>query len=147
MRLLPERLSAAGVDGPDVGRLVRDGELRGVRVADVSEPRPGQRVAFVMDTALCDGAYALAEGTDLLAVEATFADRDADLARRHRHLTARQAARLARESGARRVVLLHVSRRYPDPAELLAEAQEEHDDVVVAEDLDVVPVPARRAAS
>ena len=144
VRLLPDRLAAAGIAGPDVGELVRRGELRGVRLVDVSEPRRGQRVAFVMDTELCDGAYALAEGADLLAVEATFLTRDAALARQHRHLTGRQAARMAREAGARRVVLLHVSRRYPDPAELLAEASEEHDDVVVAEDLDVVPVPARR---
>ena len=144
VRLLPERLAAAGVTGADVGALVRDGHRGGVRLADVSEPRPGQRVAFVLDTALCDGAYALAEGADLLACEATYLDRDAGLAREHRHLTARQAARMARESGVRRLVLLHLSRRYPDAQELAAEAREEHDDVVVADDLDVVPVPPRR---
>jgi len=143
VRVLPERLAQLGISGPDVGTLVNEGQLGGVRLADVSEPRRGQRVAFVMDTELCDGAYALAEGADLLAVEATFLHRDAALAREHRHLTGRQAARLARECGVRRVVLLHVSRRYPDAAELAAEAGEEHGDVVVAEDLDVVPVPPR----
>ena len=143
VRLLPERLAQAGVRGPDVGTLVREGSLGRVRLADVSAPRPGQKVAFVMDTELSDGAYALADGADLLAVEATFLHRDAALAREHRHLTGRQAARLATECGVRRVVLLHVSRRYPDPAELAAEAGEEHGDVVVAEDLDVVAVPPR----
>lgn len=146
VRLLPERLAAAGVAGPDVGVLVREGRLGRVRLSEVSAPRPGQRVAYVLDTGLCDGAYALADGADLLAVEATYLSRDAALAREHRHLTGRQAARLARECGVRRVVLLHVSRRYADPAELAAEAGEEHGDVVVAQDLDVVPVPPRRAA-
>ncbi len=142
-RMLPDRLALAGVAGPDVGRLQRKGRLGDVRLADVSEPRPGQRVAFVLDTRLCEGAYVLADGADLLVAEATFLSRDADLADRYRHLTARQAARLAREAGARRLVLLHFSQRYDDLREFEDEAAAEHDDVVVARDLDVVPVPAR----
>jgi ribonuclease Z len=142
--LLPDRLAAAGIAGPDVGRLQREGELRGVRLADVSTPRPGQRVAFVMDTRLCEGAEALAQDADLLICEATFLHRDARLAQDYRHLTARQAGRLAREAGARRLVLLHFSQRYPDLAEFADEAGQEHDDVVVVSDLDVVPVPGRR---
>jgi ribonuclease Z len=108
--------------------------------------RRGQRVAYVMDTRLCAGAEALAEGADLLVCEATFLHRDARLAHDHKHLTARQAGRLAREAGARRLVLLHFSQRYPDLEEFVDEAGAEHDDVVVVRDLDVVPVP-RRAAS
>ena len=153
VRLLPEALEAAGVRGPDVGRLQREGSLprgdgRGdVQLADVSAPRPGQKVAVVMDTRLCDGAAQLAEGADLLACEATFLDRDAALADAYRHMTARQAGRLAREAGVRRLVLLHFSQRYADLEEFAREAGEEHDDVVVARDLDVVPVPARVAAA
>ena len=144
VRMLPDRLRAAGVSGPDVGRLQRDGRLGRVRLPDVSAPRPGQRVAFVLDTRLCDGAYLLAEGADLLVCEATFLHRDADLAEAYGHLTVRQAARLAREQGVRRLVLLHFSQRYDDLDELADEAGQEHTDVVVARDLDVVPVPARR---
>ena len=142
-RVLPGRLLEAGITGPDV-RLLQAGEtVRGVTLEDVSEHRAGQSVAVVMDTAPCHGARQLADGADLLVIEATYLDRDAQLAADHRHLTARQAARLAREAGARRVVLLHVSQRYGDLDGHLAEASEEHPDVVVARDLDVVPVPAR----
>ena len=142
-RVLPARLRDAGITGPDV-RLLQAGEtVRGVTLEDVSEHRAGQKVAVVMDTAPCDGARQLADGADLLVVEATYLDRDAQLAADHRHLTARQAARLACEAGVRRVVLLHVSQRYGDLAGHLAEASAEHPDVVVARDLDVVPVPAR----
>ncbi len=141
--MLPDRLAAAGVTGPDVGTLQREGSLRGVRLQDVSAPRPGQRVAFVLDTAPCAGAEVLADRADLLVCEATYLHRDAALAREHRHLTARQAGRLAREAGARRLVLLHFSQRYPDLAPFVEEAGAEHGDVVVARDLDVVPVPAR----
>ena len=118
-RMLPEALARAGVAGPDVGRLQREGALdvggRTVRLAEVSVPRPGQRVAFVMDTRLCDAVFALADGADLLVVESTFLDEDAVLARDHGHLTARQAATVAAECGVRRLVLTHFSQRYPDP--------------------------------
>ena len=150
-RMLPDRLAAAGVAGPDVGRLQRDGVLRvgerTVRVEDVSEPRPGQRFAFVMDTRLCDGVFALADGADLLVVESTFLAEDAALARQHGHLTARQAASVAAQCGVRRLVLTHFSQRYPDPARFAEEAREVYDgDLVVAEDLQVVPVPRRAQA-
>ena len=61
---------------PAIGDLQRAGHLdldgRRVTLAEVSVTRPGQRFAFVMDTRLCDGVYALAEGADLLVIEATF---------------------------------------------------------------------------
>ncbi|WP_091369251.1 ribonuclease Z [Geodermatophilus telluris] len=148
-RMLPDRLAAAGIAGADVGRLQRAGVLRvgerTVRLADVSEPRPGQRFAFVMDTRLCDGVAALAESADLLVVEATFLAEDAALAERYGHLTARQAARVAAEAGVRTLVLSHFSQRYPDQRRLEEEARAEFaGDLVVAADLQRVPVPARR---
>lgn len=147
-RMLPDRLAAAGVHGPDIARLQRAGVLdvdgRRVTLEELSEPRRGQRVAFVMDTGLCDAAFALAEDADLLVCEATFLDRDADLAHRYRHLTAGQAGRIAAEAGARRLVLTHFSQRYDDPGEFQAEAGAWHPDVVVAADLQRVAVPPRR---
>lgn len=146
-RMRPDLLARAGVSGPDVGRLQRDGELRGVRLDDVSEPRPGQRVAFVMDTRLCDGVYALAERADLLVIESTFLDADAGLAHEYGHLTARQAATVARDCGVRRLVLTHFSQRYPDPAVFAHEAAAVFDgDLVVATDLVRIPVPPRAPA-
>jgi ribonuclease Z len=146
--MLPDRLEAAGVRGPDVSRLQRDGVLdvgdRRVRLDEVSEPRPGQRFAFVMDTRLCDAAFDLARDADLLVCESTFLECDADLAERFGHLTARQAARIAAESGARRLVLTHFSQRYGDDATVyLDEARQVFDDVIAADDLDVIDVPPR----
>jgi ribonuclease Z len=147
-RLLPERLAAAGVSGPDVGRLQREGVLRvgeaTVRLEDVSEPRRGQRFAFVMDTRMCPNVAALAEGADLLVIESTFLAEDEALARRYGHLTARQAARVAADAGVRRLVLTHFSQRYADPRRFEDEAGAEFDgDLVVAADLQRVAVPAR----
>ncbi|MFE6228105.1 ribonuclease Z [Streptomyces sp. NPDC057854] len=144
-RLLPERLAAHGIAGPDVGRLQREGRLGGVTLDEVSEVRRGQRFAFVMDTRLCDGVHALADGADLLVIESTFLDEDVRLARDHGHLTAGQAAAVARDAGVRHLVLTHFSQRYSDPAEFERQARAAGFDgeLSVARDLLRVPVPKR----
>ena len=144
--LLPERLAAAGISGPDVGRLQREGHLAGVRLEDVSVPRPGQRFAFVMDTAACAGAEELADGVDLLVSECTFSDDDAALAEQYRHLTAGQAGELAANGGVGTLILTHFSARYEDVAPLAgqAKARAGRTTVLAANDLDRVPFPKRQ---
>ncbi|MGI5242745.1 ribonuclease Z [Dactylosporangium sp. CA-139066] len=140
-RMLPQRLRERGIAGPDVSVLQREGELRGVRLEEVSEPRRGQRFAFVMDTRLCDGVGRLAEGADVLVIESTYLAEDEGLAVEHGHLTAGQAARVAAEAGVRTLVLTHFSQRYDDPSRFRREAEAVYDgEVVVAEDLSRVRI-------
>jgi ribonuclease Z len=149
-RMLPAELAARGIAGPDIGRLQRDGRLERdgalVQLTDVSAPRRGQKFAFVMDTRLCDAAFELADDTDLLVCESTFADAEAALADDYGHLTAGQAGQIAAAAGARRLVLTHFSQRYDDTAgaQLLRDAAAAYDgDIILAADLDRVPVPPR----
>ncbi len=142
-----DALRRAGISGPAVGQLIEQGRLTTPRgtfsVEDLSRPRRGQSFAFVMDTQPCEAAVRLAEGVDVLVCESTFLRRDEDLARQYRHMTATQAATLAAEAGARRLVLTHFSQRYPDESVLAAEAAAIHPDVVAVRDLDVVAFPSR----
>ncbi|MFB9903348.1 ribonuclease Z [Allokutzneria oryzae] len=149
VRMLPDRLAALGVSGPLVRAVQRDGAVtvdgRRVALTDVSEPRPGQSFAFVMDTRLCDGVFALADGVDMLVIESTFLEPEAALARQVGHLTAGQAAKVAAECGVRTLVLTHFSQRYPDPQPFHDEAAAVFGgEIVVAADLTTVPVPKRR---
>ncbi|WEB42648.1 ribonuclease Z [Streptomyces yunnanensis] len=145
-RMLPEKLAAHGIAGPDVGRLQRIGELNGVTLDEVSEARPGQSFAFVMDTRLCDGVHALAAGVDMLVIESTFLDEDVQLAEEHGHLTAGQAARVAADAGVRHLVLTHFSQRYADPADFERQARAAGfgGELTIATDLLRVPLPKRR---
>ncbi|MGW2698964.1 ribonuclease Z [Streptomyces sp. NPDC001340] len=144
-RMLPDRLAAHGIKGPDVGRIQREGRLGDVTLDEVSEVRRGQRFAFVMDTRMCDGVHALAEGCDLLVIESTFLDEDLELAEDHGHLTAGQAASVARDAGARHLVLTHFSQRYSDPEQFEQQARSAgfEGELTVAHDLLRVPVPKR----
>ena len=65
----------------------------------------GARLVYTADTAPCDGVFSAAAGADLLLAEATLPDRFSGSSP---HMTAREAGALAREAGARVLVLVHV---------------------------------------
>jgi ribonuclease Z len=147
-RMLPDRLADAGVEGPDIGRLQRQGSIeidgRTVTLESVSQFRAGQTFAFVMDTAWCEAAIELAADADLLVSEATFLASDEEAAGEYGHLTAGQAGRLAREAGVGTLVLSHFSARYTAVEPFADEAAAEFDgEIVLATDLLRVPVPRR----
>ena len=152
-RMLPEKLAALGVTGPDIGRLQREGRLvaggRTVTIEQVSEPRPGQRFAFIMDTRLCDAAFALADRADMLVCESTFANAEAGAGPRLR-APDRRAGRAGRGAGrgaaARPHPLLAALRvRVRGDKRLADEAAAVFGgEVVLARDLYRIPVPPRR---
>lgn len=148
IRMLPAELQARGLRGPAVGRLIADGEVvapsgQKVRLSEVSEARPGQAFAFIMDTRLCPAAVELARGADLVVAESTFLRSETREAKAYGHMTAEQAATLAKEAGARKLVLTHFSQRYQDLAAFVDEAAPIFEEVVAVKDGDVVPVPPR----
>ncbi|MFP3968398.1 ribonuclease Z [Actinomadura fulvescens] len=150
----PALLAARGVRGPLVRRLQEEGSVvapdgRTVTLAECSVRRPGQKVAFVMDTRLCDGVHELAADVDLLIIESTFLDEDAALATAYGHLTARQAGEVAAAAGVRRLVLTHISERYrveDEPRFVEQAAAAYSGDIVLVHDLDRVVMPSRRRA-
>lgn len=148
VRMLPEKLAELGIKGPLIGKLQREGKLehegRVVEVAEVSEPRPGQKFAFIMDTRPCRGASELARGADLMVCESTYLDSEREEAWAHHHMTALQAATIARDSGARRLVLTHFSQRYLNTDDFVREAAPVFADVTAVRDLDHVLVPERQ---
>jgi ribonuclease Z len=147
--MLPDRLAALGIAGPAVGRLIADGRIevggRTIEIDEVSAPRPGQAVAFVMDTRMCDAAIELARGADMLICESTYLAQDADKARDHGHLTATDAATIARAAGVRLLVLTHFSQRYPEIEPFAEEARPIFPEVVAAHDGGTIQVPRRQA--
>ena len=70
-----------------------------------------------------------------MVIEATFLERDAAMALDYGHLTAAKAAELAAIAGVKRLVLTHISGRYPDE-EILAEATKIVPNCRLAADLD-----------
>jgi ribonuclease Z len=147
-RFHPDRAAALGVPaGPLYGELQRgrpvDVDGRTVRPEDVVEPsRRGRTLVVSGDTRPAEATVEAARGADLLVHEATFGDAEAPRALETLHSTAREAGRIAREAGARSLVLTHLSTRYDqDPSPLVAQAREEFGEVSVAHDGLVLELP------
>jgi ribonuclease Z len=110
------------------GRVVEPDEVLGPLVE-------GTTLAIVGDAARVDNLMEPVSGVDALVIESTYLNVEADLAQAHGHLTATQAAQLAREADVQQLILTHVSRRYPERG-VLAEARAIFPQTVVARDFD-----------
>lgn len=136
-----EKLHSLGVMGMAVKALQTEGELiikgTSVKLDDVSYIRPGDSIAVVLDTRLCQNAIDIAKGAKLLLCESTYLDAERELAQDHYHMTAKQAAYIAKEAGVHKLILTHFSARYLDSRAFEIEARETFANSYAADDLAV----------
>lgn len=148
MTLDAAKLSALGVRGPDAGILKRDGVVtidgREIRVEEAGTLKKGQSFAFVMDTRQCANAFALAKNVDMLVCESTYLAPETAEAKAHGHLTATQAAQIAKIAGAEQLVLTHFSQRYPNTRDFVTEARATFENCIAVRDGDFVDFQATR---
>lgn len=88
------------------------------------QPEVFKSIAYCSDTAPFESEAEWVRGVDLLYHDSTYADDNEALAGKVHHSTARQAAQVAAEAGAGKLILGHFSSRYKDFGVLLAEARE-----------------------
>jgi len=86
------------------------------------DPTPSYSYAYCSDTAFTEKIVEQIKGVDLLYHEATFMEEEIGKAIETKHSTAKQAAEIARLSGAKKLLLGHFSARYRELEPLLAEA-------------------------
>ncbi len=101
-----------------------DGEI--VKPEQVlGEKRSGRKFSFVTDTLFKPSIIDEVRGSDFLVCEGMFEDALIDQAKEKKHMTAKQAATIAKEANVKRMVLIHYSPRYTDKELqiLLEEAQ------------------------
>lgn len=141
----PEDLKKFGVFGPDVRKLEEQKKIkvqdRLVHLEEVSHVRKGDTLAYVVDTRLCKSAIEIALDAKILICESTYLDVDRDKAEEYMHMTAKQAAELAKKANVQQLILTHFSARYRDTEELGREAREIFPNTLVAEDFKRFPFP------
>ena len=140
-----EALKKAGVDGPSVRMLEKDGKIcvadRWVLLDEVSSVRKGDTFAYIVDTRPCPAAYTLSQGAKMLVCESTYLDSEREMAHEYMHMTAKQASEIASKAGVQILVLTHFSARYRDPEEMGKEARILFPNTFVAEDFKRIPFP------
>ena len=139
------KLAALGVKGPLVRTLEQEKSVkiqdRIVHLDDVSRVRPGDVLALVIDTRFCNAAVELARNAKILICESTYLEAHRDLAEKHHHLTAKQAAEIAKAANAQQLILTHFSARYQDLEEFAREARAIFPNTLIADDLKTFPFP------
>ncbi|AMB98528.1 ribonuclease Z [Aerococcus urinaehominis] len=144
-QLMVDKAMAAGVpNGPLLGQLkagktitLADGQV--LHGADFVGPdKAGRKVTILGDTRYCQGAIDLAQGVDMLVHEATFAAADSKQAHDYFHSSADQAGRVAKQAGAKQLILTHISARYVGKLsqQLIRDARQEFSNTYLANDFD-----------
>lgn len=145
-----DRLKELGIPaGPLYGKL-KQGETiqledgRTINGKDfVGTDKKGRIVTILGDTRKTHNSVVLAENSDILVHESTFNKDEARMAHNYFHSTTHQAAEVAKEAQAKRLLLTHISARYLGKAalELEKEAQEVFENTTIMKDFDSIEIP------
>lgn len=143
-----EKLAFYNVKGPMVKELEDKGHLqineKNITLDDVSHIRKGDSFAIIIDTRLCPQALKLAKDAEILLCESTYLEEHKELAYKHYHLTAKQAATLAKEAAVKKLILTHYSARYVNSKAFETEAREIFTESYAANDLDRFLIPKNK---
>lgn len=140
--------------GPLYGRLKNKEivTLEDGRVLDgkdfVGPNQKGRVLAILGDTVKHPNSVKLAENADVVVHEGTFSHEELDLAKQYNHSTVTQAAEVAREAKAKKLLLTHFSSRYlyKDLLQLEKEAQRIFPNSKVMKDLQEVIIPLEKGS-
>ncbi|MFQ5909946.1 MAG: ribonuclease Z [Thermoplasmata archaeon] len=137
-----EKAIALGLpEGPLFGKLQRGHtiEHQGKRITPgmvLGEKRAGRKIAYSGDTLPSQEFADAARECDVLIHDATTDASLEEKANEFGHSSSRQAALIARDCGARKLFLIHVSPRYEEATTLERDAKEVFEDSRVPDDFD-----------
>ena len=94
----------------------------------------GKKISLISDTAYSKKAISLAKDSDLVICESTYLSENEDKAKEYKHLTAKQAADIAKKAKAKELILTHFSQRYKNVKDMYKEAKLVFKKVKCAED-------------
>ena len=95
----------------------------------------GKKISYVVDTIFFDKLIEFVENSDLLICESTFEKKLEEVAKEYMHMTSYDAAKLAKESKSKKLVLTHLSQRYEkNSEEILNEAKKIFKNTILAKD-------------
>ena len=94
----------------------------------------GKKITIILDTSFNKKYSKIAKNSDLLISESTFLETEKNKAKNYKHLTAKQAAKIAKESNSKQLILTHISSRYKNEKRILAEAKTIFKNTIVAKD-------------
>jgi ribonuclease Z len=114
-------------EGPILGKLQKGEEVM-YKGKNISPEKAtyivlGKKIAFMFDTGYSKNCFKIAEDSDVLISDATFASTHEEKADLRGHLTGLQAGQIASQSNVKLLILTHFSTRYKTPEEVENDAK------------------------
>lgn len=124
--------------GPLLGKL-QDGhtiEWKGQKITpkQATYKVKGKTITFISDTEACKNCIEAAKNADLIISESTYTTKHQDKAKEYKHLTTQEAAQIATQAEAKKLILTHFSPRYKDIKEIEEDAKIYFNNVICAYD-------------
>ncbi len=128
---------------PEIANLTRGKDIKVnnkiIKSKDLTYKEKGKKISFILDTKLCNNITKLAKDSDLSVIESTFleeSEKGKELANEYFHLTAAEAAKIAKQNKVKQLILTHFSQRYQHKENLLLkEAKKLFPNTKISEDL------------
>ncbi|MBM3233102.1 ribonuclease Z [Candidatus Pacearchaeota archaeon] len=112
-----------------------------IKAKDITYTEEGRKVTFILDTEMNQNAVEIAKDSDLIIAESTFAIEEEERAKEYKHLTAGQAANIAKKAKAKSLILTHISQRYEHAPQIIEkQAKKIFKNTRIAKDLDTIVV-------
>ncbi|MBU1245863.1 MAG: ribonuclease Z [Nanoarchaeota archaeon] len=97
--------------------------------------KKGKKITVILDTETTNNIIKFAKDSDILVCEATYLNNLKDHAKLYKHLTAKQAAEIAKKSKSKKLILTHFSQRYKLVKDLEEEAKKTFKNTHMSKDL------------
>lgn len=144
LRLDKKKIKSLGLPNSPILKKLTEGKSithnkKKIKSSQVCYKEPERKLTIILDTLYNPNTVKIAKNSTVLVSESTFSETEAELAKDHKHLTAKQASMIAKKSKSESLILTHISQRYESNSKiLLDEAKATFKNTQIAKDLDSI---------
>lgn len=146
LRINKEKLKKLGIPPSPLIKKLQEGKSithnnKKITPEDVAFLEKGKKISIILDTLPNSNILEIAKNSDIFICDSTFLDEDNSKAEEHKHLTAKQAAKIAKQAKVKELILTHFSQRYSkNPDAVLKEAKSIFKNTKMASDFDEITI-------
>ena len=132
-------------NSPLLGELQRGKDIvwqgKKIKAKSITYREPRKKIVIILDTGMNSEAIELARDADLLICESTFSHEEQEKAQEYKHLTAHDAATIAKKAKVKQLILTHISQRYEHAPHIIEkEAKKIFKNTKIVKDFDAIIV-------
>ena len=148
IRINKEKLKKLKLKGKIIAELAKGKDIKinnkKIKVSELTYKEKGKKITIILDTKINPSIYKISKDSDLLICESTFlgnSENGEKLAKEYFHLTAKQAAQIAKISNSKELILTHISQRYQaNEKPILQEAKKVFKNTKIVNDLEKLEI-------